>query len=391
MDAFLNPNVRRDDGYRGLFEAEEYRDVAAFYDARRDAPPTPLVSLPGLAAQLSLGGVHLKDESARFGLSAFKIAGARYAIHRIGADALRSGIVCATAGNHGRAVARAAREIGVSCTVFLPAPHERASDLERRTRSARVEGMRQDGAQTVDVAGSYEEAVAEAAAYARRERAMVISDTSWPGYDEIPRSIMAGYTRLFDEASRQWPRVPDIVLVQGGVGGLVCAAANWFAFQFGARRPYLIACEPESAACLLESARSGRVATIPDRAPSAPLSRSGPNERDGGQANAEITMMAGLRCAEPSPAAWPSIQSGIDAFVAIPDSVVLEAIERLQSPIGDRPIASTGDPPIASGPSGACGVGALLALLSSPQLAHVHAACRPGQSTQVMAVVTEGP
>ncbi len=146
MDAFLNPNVRRDDGYRGLFEAEEYRDVAAFYDARRDAPPTPLVSLPGLAAQLSLGGVHLKDESARFGLSAFKIAGARYAIHRIGADALRSGIVCATAGNHGRAVARAAREIGVPCTVFLPAPHERASDLERRTRSARVEGMRQDGA-----------------------------------------------------------------------------------------------------------------------------------------------------------------------------------------------------------------------------------------------------
>jgi diaminopropionate ammonia-lyase len=365
MDAFLNPNVRRDDGYRGLFEAEEYRDVAAFYAAGRDAPPTPLVSLPGLAAQLSLGGVQLKDESARFGLSAFKIAGARYAIHRIGADALRSGIVCATAGNHGRAVARAAREIGVPCTVFLPAPHERASDLERRTRSARVEGMRQDGARILDVAGSYEEAVAEAAEYARREAAMVISDTSWPGYDEIPRLIMAGYTRLFDEASRQWPRLPDIVLVQGGVGGLVCAAANWFAFQFGARRPYLIACEPESAACLLESARAARVVTIPDRAPGA------------------VTVMAGLRCAEPSAAAWPSIQSGIDAFVAIPDSVVLEAIERLQSAIGD--------PPIAAGPSGACGVGALLSLFSAPQLAPVRAACTPGQSTQVMAVLTEGP
>ncbi len=97
---------------------------------------------------------------------------------------------------------------------------------------------------------------------------MVISDTSWPGYDEIPRLIMAGYTRLFDEASRQWPRLPDIVLVQGGVGGLVCAAANWFAFQFGARRPYLIACEPESAACLLESARAGRVVDSPRSRPS---------------------------------------------------------------------------------------------------------------------------
>ena len=376
MDAFLNPNVRRDDGYRGLFEAEEYHEVAAFYDARRDAPPTPLVPLPGLAARLSLGGVHVKDESARFGLSAFKIAGARYAIHRIGADALRNGIVCATAGNHGRAVARAAREIGVPCTVFLPAPHDLASDLERRTRDARVEDMRRDGARTVDVAGTYEEAVAQAAESARHAGATVVSDTSWPGYEAIPRLIMAGYTRLFHEARLQWPQVPDVVLVQGGVGGLVCAAANWFAWQFGARRPYLIACEPESAACLLESARSGRAINVDSvRAPEpqAPEPRA-----------PEITMMAGLRCAEPSAAAWPSIQSGIDAFVAIPDSIVIDALDRLRR-------GEAGDPPIAAGPSGACGVGALLALLSSPQLAEVRAACSLRRSRQVLAVVTEGP
>ena len=385
MDAFLNPNVRRDDDYRGLFEAEEYRDVAAFYDAPGDARPTPLRSLPALAARLSLGGLDVKDETSRFGLNAFKIAGARYAIHRVGGAALSDGIVCATAGNHGRAVARAAKEIGVRCTVFLPAAHERSSDLERRTRASRVEGMRQDGARTVDVPGAYEDAVAEAAQYARREGAMVISDTSWPGYDRIPRLIMAGYTRLFHEASVQWQRAPDIVLVQGGVGGLVCAAANWFAWRFGARRPYLIACEPESAACLLESARAGRVVKIGTApAPSAPPSRSGPAQRYGGQANTEMTMMAGLRCAEPSPAAWPSIQAGIDAFVSIPDSIAVEAIARLREP-------QPGDPAVAAGPSGACGVGALLALLSSPQLSAVRDACHPDQSTQVMTIVTEGP
>ena len=380
-DAFLNPDVRRDEAYRGLFDADEYARVHAFYDAQPGIPPTPLRSLPGLAARLSLSGLLVKDESARFGLSAFKITGARYAIHRLGAAALNSGIVCATAGNHGRAVARAAAEIGVPCTVFLPQAHERASDLERRTRTARVEGMRQDGARTIDVAGTYEDAVTEAADYARRTGATVISDTSWPGYEQIPRLIMAGYTRLFDEASLQWPRVPGVVLVQGGVGGLVCAAANWFSWRFGARRPYLVACEPESAACLLESARARRPVNVDVlRAPELPASRA---PAPSAQPPAP-TMMAGLRCAEPSPAAWPSIQSGIDAFVSIPDSFALDAIDRLREP-------EPGDSPIAAGPSGACGVGALLALLSSPQLAVVRDACGPRESTQVMAIVTEGP
>ena len=383
MNAFLNPQVRRDEGWRGLFEPDEYRAVTAFYD-RHEAPPTPLVSLPALAARLSVGGLHIKDESSRFGLTAFKIAGARYAISRIGVAALHSGVVCATAGNHGRAVARAARDIGVACTVFLPAAHELASDLERRTRDARVADMRQDGARTVDVAGTYEDAVREAADYARKTGALVISDTSWPGYENIPRLIMIGYTRLFHEASLQWTQVPDIVMVQGGVGGLVCAAANWFAWHFGARRPYLIACEPESAACLLESARAGRAVKLQSMRPAL-------GERYGGQApNAErrtgsdFTMMAGLRCSEPSPAAWPSIQSGIDAFVSVPDSIVVEAIARLGEP-------AAGDPRVAAGPSGACGVGALLALLSSPRLADVRAASRSGASTHVMAIVTEGP
>jgi diaminopropionate ammonia-lyase len=171
---------------------------------------------------------------------------------------------------------------------------------------------------------------------------------------------MAGYTRLLTEASRQWNAPPDVVLVQGGVGGLVCAAASWFAFTSGPTRPFFIACEPDGAACLLESAKTG-----------APV-----------QLQSVRTAMAGLRCATPSTAAWPTIRDGVDAFVSIPDTFAQLAMERLCAP--------TGDPCIEAGPSGACGIGALLALTSDPALRPVRDACGLGRSTRVLAVVTEG-
>ena len=141
------------------------------------------------------------------------------------------------------------------------------------------------------------------AEYGSETGATIVSDTSWEGYEQIPRWIMAGYTQIFEEAHSQWDAPPDVALIQGGVGGLVCAAASWFAWRFGAARPFLIACEPENAACLFESARAGRLTTLEGRLD---------------------TIMAGLRCAEPSPAAWPAIRSGIDAFVTVDDGVALE-------------------------------------------------------------------
>lgn len=384
MDCLLNASVRRDAAYRGLFDPDDYAAVTSFYEAHPELPPTPLISLPGLAAELSVAGLLIKDETGRFGLEAFKIAGARYGVERIGRAALSNGIVCATAGNHGRAVARAARESGVACTVFVPAPRPDAHQVELRTRRARVAAMQADGAQTIDVNGSYEEAVRRAAEHAQATGATIVSDTAWPGYEEIPRLIMLGYTRIFEETAHQWNRRPDVLLVQGGVGGLICAAANWLAWRFGPARPFLIACEPESAACLLESARAGRLVNIEERA-------SGPAEHEGsaltGRRAAHSgmhTFMAGLRCAEPSPAAWPSIHAGVDAFLSIPDALALEAMARLGQPIA-------GDPAIHAGPSGACGVGALFAVLAAPEAAAVRRACDLNQSTRVMAVATESP
>jgi diaminopropionate ammonia-lyase len=361
--AFINP---RGSYIGGLFTDADYREVHEFQAAHPERVPTPLRLLPALAEELGLGSLALKDESSRDGLNAFKIIGVRYAIHKMGDAVSVRGLVCATAGNHGRAVARVAREKKVPCTVFLPAARSAAAgahDAELRTRTARVDGMRADGAHVVEVDGSYEEAVRAAAAHAASVGATVVSDTAWPGYEEIPRWIMAGYTQLFEEAYGQWDHRPDVMFVQGGVGGLVCAAVNWCAWRFGAEAPKVIACEPDAAACLLESAAAGRPVTV-----AGPLA----------------TIMAGLRCAEPSPAAWPSIRDGAAAFVSISDAAALAAVERLRHPIGL-------DPAIQAGPSGACGVAAVTTIMRAPELADARFGLGLDQTTHVFAVVTEGP
>jgi diaminopropionate ammonia-lyase len=150
--------------------------------------------------------------------------------------------------------------------------------------------------------------------------------------------------------------------VQGGVGGLLCAAVNWAAWRFGATRPRIVSCEPERAACLLESEAAGAPVTL---------------------AHDLDTIMAGLRCAEVSPAAWPSIRDGVDAFVSIPDDLVLDTMASLATPAGD-------DPAIQAGPSGACSAAALTALARAPELRQLRAELGIGESTHMFAVVTEG-
>jgi diaminopropionate ammonia-lyase family len=249
----------------------------------------------------------------------------------------------------------------VPCTVFVPALR-RSDPLEIRTRNARVEAMRADGATVIDVDGTYEDAVRTAAAFGEASGGTIVSDTSWDGYEQIPRWIMAGYTHILEEASAQWTAPPTLVIVQGGVGGLVCAAASWFAHRFGEERPYFVAAEPENAACLMRSAEAGRPVTI-----------------DGSL----DTIMAGLRCAEPSPAAWPSIAAGVDAFVTVSDAAAIDAMRVLS--------AGSDDERIDAGPSGACGIAALIAIARAPELQDVRSTVRLDRNTRALAIVTEGP
>jgi diaminopropionate ammonia-lyase len=349
----LNPRARTSDVRP--FDAGEYEDLASFYARHPELAATRLEGLPALARGLGLGAVHVKDESTRFGLNAFKSLGVRYAVDRLERRGLigeGATLVCASAGNHGRAVARAARERGLSARVYMS--------------SAATEGVQRniasEGAKVVVVNGTYDEAVRTMAREAEAHGWTIVSDTSWPGYDEIPRLIMLGYTRIVDEIAAASEGAPDVVFAQGGVGGLVCGVAAGLLRRWPDQRPRLVACEPVDAACLLASARAGRVAAL-----DGPLT----------------TIMAGLRCAEPSPAAWPAIEALVDAFVAVDDEATKAAMRMLARPVGR-------DPRIESGPSGACGFAALVAVMGDEELRPVREALGLGPSSRVVVINTEG-
>lgn len=337
---------------RGLFTEEEYAQRRAFFTNRLS--PTPLVRLPALAASLGLGAVWVKDETRRFDLPAFKSLGVEFAV-----DALRrrrglgrgSTLVCASAGNHGRAVARAARVAGVSARIYL----------DQDVAAPRVEAIASEGAEIVRVAGTYDDAVRLAAADAARTGSVVISDTSYEGYAAVPHDIMLGYTEVMDEADAAWgpEGPPDVVFVQAGVGGLLAAVASWMLWRHGDARPRLAAVEPARAACVMASARAGAPTAVP-----GPLT----------------TIMAGLRCGEVSPAAFEAALAIVDAYVAIDDTWCRNAMRQFARPHGD-------DPALAVGTSGAAGLGAILAVAADADARELLGLTA---TTRVMAIATEG-
>jgi diaminopropionate ammonia-lyase len=340
---------------REPFSADDYADVERFYERHPELEATPLRSLPAFAGALGVRELRVKDESTRFGLNAFKSLGVRYAIDRLrreGRLADDATLACASAGNHGRAVARAARELGLRARVYLSSA---SSDAPRRAIAS-------EGADVAIVDGSYDEAVERMAADAGRHGWTIVSDTSWPGYEEIPRLIMLGYTRIVSEIRAQLGARPDVVFAQAGVGGLVYGVAAGLAHEWSTTRPRLVVCEPTGAACLMASARAGHATTI-----EGPLN----------------TIMAGLRCAAPSPAAWPLIGQLASAFVAVDDRTTTCAMRMLARPMGK-------DPSIESGPSGACSFASLVSVMRDDALRPVREALSLGSSSIVIAISTEG-
>lgn len=291
--------------------------------------PTPLHDLPALAERLGVGAIRLKDESGRFGLGSFKALGGAYAVRQVvAAEQSRRGVgpgaipgaitvTSATDGNHGRAVAWGASQVGARCVIFV---HETVSQ-------ARVDAIARFGAEVRRVVGIYDDAVREADRAARADGWLVVSDTSWSGYTEVPRLVMQGYRVMADEAAEQWSGPPPShVFIQGGVGGLAAAVSVQARGRF-TPAPALIVVEPESAACLLLSAEAGALTTAP---------------------GSLDTIMAGLACGEPSLLAWQELERAASAFMAIPDDAAIE---------GMRVLAEGG---IVSGESGAAGLGAVL-------------------------------
>jgi len=281
-------------------------DPIAFHRTLPGYAPTPLVEAPRAAAALGAARVVVKDESSRLGLPSFKVLGASYAIHRALAEREASTLVCATEGNHGRAVAWRARALGLRARVLVPA------DMT----SARRAAIAGEGAEVELVHGTYDEAVEAAAALAGPD-ALVVQDTAWPGYEEIPRWIVEGYATIGAEVDIE----PGVVAVQIGVGSFASAMVRRFA---GAR---IVGVEPVPAACLLASIEASEPVEVP-----------GPHD----------SSMAGLNCGRPSSVAWPVLRRGVEAFAAISDATAAEAVALL---------AADG---VTAGPSGAAGLGGLL-------------------------------
>lgn len=353
----------------GMAAAEE---VQRFLRERDNHAETPLHRLDALASSLGVASIYVKDESFRLGLNSFKALGGSYAVIRlvleeaskafgrsVDVEELQSADVrrvagamtvgCATDGNHGRSVAMGARMVGARAVIFV---HSGVTD-------ERVEAIRKCGAEIIRVEGSYDDSVAEAERVCAENGWIVVSDTSWPGYERIPGLVMQGYLALLAEAVREWPEAPTHVFVQAGVGGLAAAVAGHFAARFGAERPRFVVVEPDRAACIFESAKAGRPLKIE---------------------HGEPTIMAMLECYEPSLVAWRVLSRAADAFMTIGEEDAAETMRVLADPKGS-------DPAIVAGESGAAALAGLRAALQDPEAVQ---ALGLDRSSRIFVINTEG-
>ena len=338
--------------------------AVAFHRSIPGYAPSAVAEAPAAAARLGLSGLTVKLETERFGLPSFKVLGASWAICR--ALSLRVGVepaatfadlraiavrldgltlVTATDGNHGRAVAHVARMVGLDAHILIP----------QDTAQARIDAIAAEGASIEIVDGSYDDAVGRSAALASDDH-IVISDTSWPGYEEVPGWVADGYATIFEELAAQLPGgPPPLVAIQIGVGALASAAIRALA----APGRVVVGVEPAGADCALQAVAGGR-----------PVLVAGPHR----------SIMAGLNCGLASHVALPDMAAGIDVFCSIDDRSAEEAVRLL---LRDD---------LACGETGAAGVAGLLALRDArPDRTWERLGLRGEPRPAGLAICTEAP
>jgi diaminopropionate ammonia-lyase len=349
--------------------------VARFHQSLPDYQPTPLINLAHLATRLGIESLHVKDESHRFGLNAFKVLGASYAIARylgklLGLDDNEltfesivsrqpeygaTTFVTATDGNHGRAVAWAARIFGCQSVVYLP----------RGSSPARLKAIQEFGAEAEISHLNYDDTVLHASIVAHEKGGVLLQDTSWPGYEEIPIHIMQGYFTLIAEYIEQekdaWP---THVFLQAGVGSLAGGILAYLHRVDKRLTPSFIVVEPDEAACLFESVR---------------LRGGAPYKVEGHMP----TIMAGLACGEPSLIGLEILKSMATAFLKCPDDIARKGMKILGNPLH-------GDPAIISGESGAVTLGVVYELLSNKDLEETRVQLGLSASSRILLISTEG-
>ena len=358
LELVVNPNSGRNI-LPDCCTPETFADVRAFHRTLPGYQPTPLVALPDLAKEVGVKGVYIKDESKRFGLNAFKALGASYAIHKLFPDGNVGLTVTATDGNHGRGVAWAAHKLGQKAVVHMP----------KGSSQARYENIAKEGAQVTIEEVNYDDCVRMAAAEAAETKhGVVVQDTAWEGYEEIPAWIMQGYGTMANEAAEQLRQVginrPTHVFVQAGVGSLAGAVIGYFTNLFPNDPPTFVVMEARAADCLYQGALAG----------------------DGQPRIVEgdlKTIMAGLACGEPNILSWDILRNHVSAFVSCPDWVSARGMRMLGVPV-------KGDPTVISGESGAVGMGLIAALMETDEYQDLREAIGLDRFSQVLLFSTEG-
>lgn len=380
MNYYLNHRTQPKPAALAHTNQEAVEQAMAFHRTIPGYRPTPLVSLPALARELGVGKLWVKDESKRFGLNAFKALGGSYAIARwmgeklgltgdkltfpaLTAPESREKLgavtfVTATDGNHGRGVAWAARELGQQAVVYLP----------KGSARERLENIRALGAQAEITDLSYDDAVRLAARKGEEHGWVLIQDTAWPGYEEIPGWIMEGYTTLageiFDQLAQAGEEPPTHLFLQAGVGSFAASVLGSALCRWGKGCPVTVIVEPDQADCLYRTAKAA----------------DGQMHPVTGEMH---SMMAGLCCGEPCTLAWDILGPCADAFLSCSDDYAALGMRLLGQPRGS-------DPAIVSGESGAVGVGVLAGILHEEALHDLCWTLGLDERSRVLCISTEG-
>ncbi len=358
------------------FDSGATARAAAFHRSLPDYEPTPLADLRRLSTGLGLGRLAVKDESKRFGLNAFKGLGASYAVACYLAQYLglsegemtyenlqkpayreqlrKVTLVTATDGNHGRGIAWAAKLFGLFAHVFMP----KGGSPERL---ANIRGL---GAEASFTTYNYDDTVRHAANLAKEKGWVLVQDTAFEGYTEIPRWIMQGYTTLAHEALEQYAELPTHIFLQAGVGSMPGAIAGYFAAHDREKRPVVTIVEPNHADCIYRTAAAS----------------DGERHIVKGEFS---SIMAGLSCGEPSPIAWEILRDHADHFVSVPEWVAAKGMRILGNPLDD-------DPRVVSGESGAVTTGLVAELMQNTSLDYLRESIGLGKDARILCISTEG-
>ena len=376
----LNHIAKSDDKQVENMSVEEMQKAGSFHRSFPQYAVTPLTPLSNLAKHLGLKRLYVKDESYRFGLNAFKVLGGSYAIARyiaqqlgrdvsemsydvLTSDKLReefgqATFFTATDGNHGRGVAWAANKLGQKCVVRMP----------KGTTKTRLDNIARENATVTIEDLNYDECVRLAAKEAEAtEHGIMVQDTAWEGYEEIPTWIMQGYGTLATEADKQLEEDgsrPTHIFIQAGVGSLAGAVIGYFANRFKENPPKMVVVEANAADCLYRSAM----------------------QEDGSRVDVTgdmLTIMAGLACGEANTVSWDILRNHADAFVSCPDWVSANGTRIYGSPL-------RGDKQVISGESGSVTLGLVHAIMTRPEYKDLKEALELDENSEVLLVSSEG-